>query len=218
MQKDVILTPEGLEKLQAELEHLQTDKRREVAQRIKEAREFGDISENSEYDDAKNEQAQLEAEIALLAERLREAVIVDRVRMRVKIEDPDGKRAGRETDYDLLVTVPLHGGSEAIAKSQAARISTPPPKHRPTLSPASSPTASSASRNPSSRPIGSRPASSSGRTTKTWRPASNAVLRSRASAGSRPPSPSCVISTAPRPASSTPGPPPPSAISRAATA
>ena len=64
MSKDVILTPEGLEKLKDELEDLQTVKRREVAERIKEAREFGDISENSEYDDAKNEQAMLEQRIA----------------------------------------------------------------------------------------------------------------------------------------------------------
>ena len=71
MQKEVILTPEGLLKLKEELEHLQTDKRREVAERIKEAREFGDISENSEYDDAKNEQAMLEQRIAQLEERLR---------------------------------------------------------------------------------------------------------------------------------------------------
>src|SRR5262249_46504471 len=56
MPKDVILTPEGLSKLKDELEVLSTEKRREVAERIKEAREFGDISENSEYDDAKNEQ------------------------------------------------------------------------------------------------------------------------------------------------------------------
>ena len=58
--KEVILTPEGHEKLKEEIEHLSTVKRREVAERIKEAREFGDISENSEYDDAKNEQAMLE--------------------------------------------------------------------------------------------------------------------------------------------------------------
>ncbi len=76
MPKDTILTPEGLEKLQAELEELTTVKRREVAERIKDAREYGDISENSEYDDAKNEQAMLEARIATLEERLRSATIV----------------------------------------------------------------------------------------------------------------------------------------------
>jgi transcription elongation factor GreA len=77
MPKDVILTADGLEKLKRELVHLQGDKRREVAQRIKEAREFGDISENSEYDDAKNEQAMLEARIAQVEERLRSATVVD---------------------------------------------------------------------------------------------------------------------------------------------
>ena len=77
MPKDVILTPEGLEKLKAELEELTTTKRREVAERIKDAREYGDISENSEYDDAKNEQAMLESRIASLEEKLRSAVVVE---------------------------------------------------------------------------------------------------------------------------------------------
>ena len=77
MQKDVILTPEGLEKLKQEIEFLSGDKRREVAERIKEAREFGDISENSEYDDAKNEQMMLEARIASLEEKLRSASVID---------------------------------------------------------------------------------------------------------------------------------------------
>jgi len=74
--RDVILTEEGLEKLKAELEHLTTERRREVAERIKTAREFGDISENSEYDDAKNEQAMLESKIAQIEERLRSATVV----------------------------------------------------------------------------------------------------------------------------------------------
>ena len=77
MQRDVLLTPEGLDKLKDEIEHLSTVKRREVAERIKEAREFGDISENSEYDDAKNEQAMLESRIASLEEKLRSASVID---------------------------------------------------------------------------------------------------------------------------------------------
>jgi len=77
MPKDVILTPEGLANLKAELEQLSTVRRREVAARIKEAREFGDISENAEYDDAKNEQAMLEARIAQLEEKLRSATVID---------------------------------------------------------------------------------------------------------------------------------------------
>jgi transcription elongation factor GreA len=77
MPKDVILTPEGLQKLKDELEELSGNRRRAVADRIKEAREFGDISENSEYDDAKNEQAMLEQRIMQLQERLRSAQVVD---------------------------------------------------------------------------------------------------------------------------------------------
>ena len=77
MPKDVIVTPEGLANMKAELEHLMTERRREVAARIKEAREFGDISENAEYDDAKNEQAMLEARIATLEDKLRSATVID---------------------------------------------------------------------------------------------------------------------------------------------
>ncbi len=77
MAKDVIVTPEGLANMKSELEHLSTARRREVAARIKEAREFGDISENAEYDDAKNEQAMLEARIAQLEDKLRSATVID---------------------------------------------------------------------------------------------------------------------------------------------
>jgi len=72
-----MLTQEGLEELKSKIEHLSTDRRREVADRIREAREFGDISENSEYDDAKNEQALLEKQIAELEEKLRSARVID---------------------------------------------------------------------------------------------------------------------------------------------
>ncbi len=75
--KEVLLTPEGLKKLEKELETLKTVKRREVAQRIKQALEFGDISENSEYDDAKNEQAFIEGRIISLEKLLRNARIID---------------------------------------------------------------------------------------------------------------------------------------------
>jgi transcription elongation factor GreA len=75
--RQAVITPEGLEKLKEEIEHLTAVKRREVAERIKEARDFGDISENAEYDDAKNEQALLEQRIAQLEERLRRATVID---------------------------------------------------------------------------------------------------------------------------------------------
>jgi len=74
--KEVILTPEGYSKLKKEIEFLQTEKRREVAERIRVAREFGDIAENAEYDDAKNEQAMLEHKIAQLEERLLSARVI----------------------------------------------------------------------------------------------------------------------------------------------
>jgi transcription elongation factor GreA len=101
MPKDVILTPDGLAALKAELEHMSTVRRREVAARIKEAREFGDISENAEYDDAKNEQAMLEARIAQLEDKLRSATVIDaaeldndvvRVGTVVHVVDGDGAK------------------------------------------------------------------------------------------------------------------------------
>ena len=77
MTRETVITPEGLEKLQQEIEELSTVRRREVAERIKEAREFGDIAENAEYDDAKNEQAMLEARIAGIEESVRRATVID---------------------------------------------------------------------------------------------------------------------------------------------
>src|SRR5436309_7520222 len=107
MPKDVILTPEGLANLKAELDELSTVRRREVAQRIREAREFGDISENAEYDDAKNEQAMLEARIAQLEDKLRSATVIDAsdmstdvVRVGSVVEVSD--EAGKQTRYTIV--------------------------------------------------------------------------------------------------------------------
>jgi len=72
-----LVTPEGMEKLQKELAYLTDVRRREVADRIRQAREFGDISENSEYDDAKNEQGLLERRIGELQRRIRNVRVVD---------------------------------------------------------------------------------------------------------------------------------------------
>ena len=77
MAREIPITKEGLKKLEADIAELSTTRRREVAERIKEAREFGDITENSEYDDAKNEQALLEQRIAQLEERLRRSIVID---------------------------------------------------------------------------------------------------------------------------------------------
>ncbi|OEF95798.1 transcription elongation factor GreA [Desulfuribacillus alkaliarsenatis] len=76
-EKEVILTPDGLKKLEDELEQLKSVKRREVAERIKVAISYGDISENSEYEDAKNEQAFIEGRIITLEKMLRNAKIIN---------------------------------------------------------------------------------------------------------------------------------------------
>ena len=99
--KEVILTPEGFKKLKEEIEYLSTAKRREVADRIRVAREFGDIAENAEYDDAKNEQALLEHRIAVLEERMRAARVIEKkeiskdvvsIGSHVKLRDMDAKQ------------------------------------------------------------------------------------------------------------------------------
>ncbi|MGQ9824285.1 MAG: transcription elongation factor GreA [Desulfotomaculales bacterium] len=77
-EKEVPLTLDGLKKLEGELEQLKSIRRREIAQRIKQAIEFGDITENSEYEDAKNEQAFVEGRILALEKMLRNARIIDR--------------------------------------------------------------------------------------------------------------------------------------------
>jgi len=116
--KDVLLTPEGMEKLKDELQSLRTDKRREVAERIAHAREFGDISENSEYDDAKNEQAMVEQKIAQLEERLNRARVIDKkdvpkgvvaVGTRVRLRDLDAKQT---VEYVIV------GSAEANPREQ----------------------------------------------------------------------------------------------------
>ena len=77
MAKPVMITAEGLKQLEEELEYLKGQKRREVAEKIKVARSYGDLSENSEYDDAKNEQAILEARIVTIEATLKNAVLID---------------------------------------------------------------------------------------------------------------------------------------------
>ena len=77
VEKEMIITPEGLKKIEDKLEHLKSIRRQEVSERIKQAIGFGDISENSEYDDAKNEQAFIEGEILELEKIIRSARLID---------------------------------------------------------------------------------------------------------------------------------------------
>ena len=82
---ETLLTLEGLKKMEEELEQLKTVRRKEVAARIRQAIEFGDISENSEYEDAKNEQAFIEGSILNLEKKLRSAKVIDESDVNVSV-------------------------------------------------------------------------------------------------------------------------------------
>lgn len=75
--KEIVLTKDGMAKLREELEYLKTEKRKEVSEKIKEARSFGDLSENAEYDEAKNEQAEVESRINTIVNMLKYARVID---------------------------------------------------------------------------------------------------------------------------------------------
>jgi transcription elongation factor GreA len=111
--KEVILTPDGHKKLRDEIEHLSTVKRREVAERIKLAREFGDIAENSEYDDAKNEQAMLEHRIATLEERLKAARVIDKGDVTTDVVSVGTIVRLRDVDAKETIEYAIVGSAEA---------------------------------------------------------------------------------------------------------
>ena len=113
MPKDVILTPEGLSELKAKIEHLSTERRREVAERIKESREFGDITENSEYDDAKNEQSLLEKQIADLEEKLRAATVIDETAVSTDVVSVGTVVHVKDQQTDKSVKYKIVGSAEA---------------------------------------------------------------------------------------------------------
>jgi transcription elongation factor GreA len=111
--KEVILTPEGYEKLKSEIQYLQSDKRREVAERIRVAREFGDIAENAEYDDAKNEQAMLEHKIALLEERLVNARVISKKEISKDVVSIGSKVRVKNMDANKTFEYHIVGSAEA---------------------------------------------------------------------------------------------------------
>jgi transcription elongation factor GreA len=111
--KDVLLTPEGYENLKQELETLKTDRRREVAERIRVAREFGDIAENAEYDDAKNEQAMLEHKIAQLEERLLNARVIDTGDVDTSVVSIGSRVRLKDVDANETVEYHIVGSAEA---------------------------------------------------------------------------------------------------------
>ena len=103
-----ILTPEGRDKLEEELHYLETEKRAEIGERIRVAREFGDISENSEYDDAKNEQGMMEARIAEINRILSEATIVT------------AAKGSKKVNVGSTVTVNMNGKERVVTIVGAA--------------------------------------------------------------------------------------------------
>ena len=111
--KEVILTPEGIEKLKREIEELSTTKRREVAERIRVAREFGDIAENAEYDDAKNEQMLLEHRIATLEERMRDARVISKKDIAKDVVSIGSKVKLRDVGAKETVEYHIVGSAEA---------------------------------------------------------------------------------------------------------
>jgi transcription elongation factor GreA len=116
--KDVLLTPEGYETLKGELETLRTERRREIADRIRTAREFGDIAENAEYDDAKNEQAMLEHKIAQLEDRLAHARVIDTDDVDTSVVSVGSVVRLRDVDAKQTVEYHIVGSAEANPAEQ----------------------------------------------------------------------------------------------------
>jgi transcription elongation factor GreA len=116
--KDVILTPEGHAALTEELEHLRTTRRREVADRIRDSRAFGDIAENAEYSDAKDEQAMLEHKIAQLEERLARARVIDAGDVDTSVVSIGSVVRLRDVDAKQTVEYFIVGSAEANPAEQ----------------------------------------------------------------------------------------------------
>lgn len=111
--KEVILTYEGLKKLEDELEYLKSVKRREIAERIKSALSFGDISENAEYDEAKNDQAYVEARIAHVENMLKHAKVIDEDDINTELVGLGAKVKVLDLDENEEVEYLIVGSTEA---------------------------------------------------------------------------------------------------------
>ena len=113
VERDVFLTPEGLKKLEDELDEAKTVKRKEIAEKIKQALAFGDISENAEYDQAKNEQGQLEEKIAKLEDMLRNAKIIDEDEISTDKVSIGSKVKVLDIEFDEEMEYTIVGSAEA---------------------------------------------------------------------------------------------------------
>ena len=112
-EKKTMLTYEGLKKLEAELQELKVVRRREVAQLIKEARSQGDLSENAEYDAAKEEQAAVEARIVMLEKMLRNAEVIDEESLGDEVVSIGSKVKVFDIEYEEQVEYLIVGSTEA---------------------------------------------------------------------------------------------------------
>ena len=111
--RETILTPEGVLKLEQELTHLKTVRRREVASRIKQAIAFGDLSENSEYDEAKNEQAFIEGRIVSLENMLKNAKIIDDDDITTDVAGIGTTVKVLDVEFDEIIEYTIVGSAEA---------------------------------------------------------------------------------------------------------
>jgi len=111
--KKTLITYEGLKELENKIEYLKGKKRLEIAEKIKEARSFGDLSENSEYDEAKNEQAALEAKIVQIENILRNAEIIDEDKIDITTVQVGCKVTILDLEYDDKETYHIVGSTEA---------------------------------------------------------------------------------------------------------
>ena len=116
MAKQFILTDDGLKKYEQELEELKTVKRKEVADKIKVALSFGDLSENSEYDEAKNDQAKLEARIVELEAMLQNAKVIDEKDLSTDTVNVGSRVKVLDMEYDEEITYKIVGSAEADPK------------------------------------------------------------------------------------------------------
>ena len=112
-EREIFLTAEGLAKIEEEYEELKTVRRKEIADRIKQALAFGDISENSEYDEAKNEQARLEERIAKLERTLRNARIIDNEEISAEVVCIGSKVMVKDIEYNEKIEYTIVGSAEA---------------------------------------------------------------------------------------------------------
>ena len=111
--KQVKLTEDGLKQLEEELEYLKTKKRKEVSEKIKVALGFGDLSENSEYDEAKNEQAQVEARIVSVENMLKNAIVIDESERDTSKVELGATVTIHDIEFDEDITYKIVGSTEA---------------------------------------------------------------------------------------------------------